>query len=90
MVAWFMANWITVLEFIGAFLGVIGAFLNARRDRRGFIAWIFANSALIVCDLRVGLYWQAMLMFSYTFLCFYGLWQWKKAPVPALAEEPVP
>lgn len=87
---WVAAHWITVLEFIGALLGITGAFLNARRDHRGFIAWMFANSALMVCDLYAGLYWQAALMFCYTALCFYGLWQWKKVSVPAMAEESAP
>lgn len=90
MAAWFAAHWITVLEFFGAFLGITGAFFNARRDSRGFIAWMFANTALMVCDLHAGLYWQAALMFSYTFLCFYGLWQWRKASVTPMAEEPTP
>lgn len=90
MAAWFAAHWITILEFSGALLGITGAFLNARRDHRGFIAWMFANSALMVCDLNAGLYWQAALMFCYTVLCFYGLWRWRKAPVSVVAEESAP
>lgn len=88
MTAWFAAHWIAVLEFSGAVLGITVALLNARHDRRGFLAWIFANSALMICDLNAGLYWQAALMFCYTVLCFYGFWRWRKIPVPALAGEP--
>ena len=90
MTIWFAAHWITVLECSGAVLGIAGALLNARRDRRGFLAWIFANSALMVCDLNAGLYWQAALMFCYTILCFYGIWRWGKTSLPAMAEEAAP
>ncbi len=59
-------------------LSIIGVVLNVRKDRRGFIFWIIANSGWMVIDFVYELYAQAFLFLVYLILALWGWVSWKK------------
>lgn len=58
-------------------VALIGAYLNIRKDRRGFICWIFSNGAWSAVDYHHGLYAQSALFAVYFCLACYGLYEWR-------------
>ena len=64
--------------WILAAISLIGVVLNIRKDRRGFICWIFSNGAWSAVDYYHGLYAQSALFAVYFLLAVWGLIEWGK------------
>lgn len=67
----FISAWIFVI------IALIGTFLNANQDKRGFYFWIVSNIAFMVIELDAASFATAFLFFVYTSLSVYGLIKWK-------------
>ncbi|MDO8684845.1 MAG: nicotinamide mononucleotide transporter [Armatimonadota bacterium] len=66
------------MTWLLAVVSLIGVVLNVRKDRRGFICWIFTNVAWCAYDFSIGAYAQSVLFAVYAVLAVYGLKAWKK------------
>jgi len=62
-------------------LSIVGVVLNIRKDRRGFVIWMFTNISWAVIDFRHGLYAQTVLFIVYFFLALWGWITWMKQDV---------
>lgn len=58
--------------------GVVGQFLVARLDVRGFYCWIVSNALLIWISVSVGNYGMVVLYAFYTLTCVYSIYEWRK------------
>jgi hypothetical protein len=65
------------LSWLISALALFGAYLNARKDRRCFIVWLFTNGWWIGYDLWIGAEAQAALFTAYFGLSFYGWRTWR-------------
>jgi nicotinamide riboside transporter PnuC len=66
---------ITTLALIGS---VVGAWLVARHDIRGYFIWIFANILWVADSLGRGDIQQTILWLYYIFTCFIGIYSWRR------------
>lgn len=64
------------LQLTGWLLTVTGQVLVTARQRAGFAVWMFANIALIVLNLRVGLHWSALMFATNLLCCVWSFWRW--------------
>ena len=68
---------IEIMNSIATISGLIGALLNARKKKAGFIFWIFANIWMIALNCHLKYYSLCFLFVAYTALAIYGLYYWK-------------
>lgn len=59
------------------FISIIGAILNVKKRRSGFIAYTVANIGWVIVDVYYGVYAQATLFVVFTGLSVWGLIEWK-------------
>ncbi len=65
-----LTNWIMVA------LALYGTWLNAKRNRTGFIYWIITNLWFSGFNAYIGNYPIATLFFTYLILAVYGYRKW--------------
>jgi nicotinamide mononucleotide transporter PnuC len=68
---------IEVMNSLATISGLIGALLNARKKKAGFIFWIISNLWMIVLNFHLKYYSLCFLFIIYTVLAIYGLYYWK-------------
>ncbi len=59
---------------------ILGAVLNVKKRRSGFIAYTVANVGWVAVDIYYGVYAQAALFIVFTGLSVWGLITWKDKP----------
>ena len=59
-------------------LTILGAILNIRKNKWGFIAWIVSNVGWVYLNLTIGLYEQIPVWVVLTVLSIIGFTQWSK------------
>jgi hypothetical protein len=74
--AWFTLN--TLLQVLGAVLGLGGQYLINERNALGFVMWLGANAALAWLQLRMRLFILTALHVTYFALCVHGLLNWSR------------
>lgn len=67
-----------MIEWVFASLSILGAILNAYKNKWGFIIWIVANSGWIVVDYYIGLWEQIPIWVVYNIICVVGFIKWHK------------
>jgi nicotinamide riboside transporter PnuC len=67
-----------ILGYISVVFAVTGTILNAYKKRIGFYFWLLSNGYFVFFNFKSEIYFQAILFLIYTFLCFIGLYQWRK------------
>jgi nicotinamide riboside transporter PnuC len=66
-----------ILEWIATILGLIGAFLVARKNRWGFMSWIIGNTLWIYFSFH-NCHWGMLTQFCiFLILAVYGWVNWK-------------
>lgn len=82
---------LSLLEWSGAFLGLIGAALlalNTRISGYGFVAFLASNICWISFALLSGTYGLLTMQLGFTVTSALGVYRWLyKPPCPALATE---
>jgi len=68
-----------ILTYIMTAVALAGSILNARKLRIGFVFWIVSNSYLIVRNLFIGEYAQAILFVVNTAIAVYGFIKWTRS-----------
>ena len=58
-------------------VALIGAYLNAKGDKRGFYFWIVSNSYLSCYNAYLGEYAQACLFLAYLYITAKVLVEWE-------------
>ena len=67
-----------VFEWSGSLLGLLGALLlatNSRVSRYGWVAFLFANVAMIAFALMIGAHGLLLQQAGFTFTSFLGLYR---------------
>jgi nicotinamide riboside transporter PnuC len=67
-----------VFGWIGSLLGVIGALLNARRNRIGFMFYIAANVILVAVGYYKNELYNVVLFAVFLAIACYGYVEWGK------------
>lgn len=68
----------TALGWIAAILGLLGAFLNAKQLKIGFIVWIICNIIQIFLAYQSKQFYNILLFLAYTGMCIWGYFHWSK------------
>tara|TARA_B100001105_G_scaffold12875_1_gene9435 strand:+ start:5133 stop:5414 length:282 start_codon:yes stop_codon:yes gene_type:complete len=71
---WLSLN--TLLQFLGAVLGLGGQYLINEHNPLGFVMWLGANASLLWLQLRMRLFILVLLHAAYFALCVQGLLNW--------------
>jgi len=74
-------DWGYMIEYIPWFftaLSIIGAILNAKGKKSGFVVWIVSNVGWIGWNWYIGQLAQSSLFVVYTITSAYGLYKWSK------------
>ncbi len=71
---WFNLN--TLLQVLGALLGLGGQYLINQHNPMGFVLWLGANAVLVWLQFRVRLFILVLLHVAYFALCVQGLFNW--------------
>jgi nicotinamide riboside transporter PnuC len=66
------------LGWILTILMIIGAILNTRKIRNGFIFWIVSNFGWVLYNIYTKTYEQIPAWVTLTILSSYGYWHWGK------------
>lgn len=74
--SWFSLN--TLLQFMGAVLGLGGQYLINEHNSLGFVMWLGANASLLWLQLRMRLFVLVLLHAAYFALCVHGLLTWSR------------
>ena len=69
--------WFHIITWSLTFLSLLGAFLNARMDIRGFYIWIISNVGWIIINIYKEIYAGAALFIVYTAISAYGIYSWR-------------
>ena len=91
-----------MLEYPAAFLALLGAWLNARRNRWGFVLWLASNLCWLGFAIPRG-YWGLTGQYAaFSVIWAYGFWTWgrrdnsqncsvcnKPTSIAHLAAEPI-
>jgi nicotinamide riboside transporter PnuC len=67
---------IEMLTYILSAVSIIGAFLNARKNRWGFVVWICGNFGWIVVDVIYEMYAQILVWIIFSITSIYGFRKW--------------
>jgi nicotinamide riboside transporter PnuC len=65
-----------LINWVIAAISIIGAILNIKKNKWGFILWIIGNIGWIVIDIIYGLYEQIPIWILFTFTSVYGFKKW--------------
>ena len=66
------------MEYLAMFLGVLGAWLVARKNRWGFMSWIFSNFLWITFAI-INSHWGLLTqMIIFLILAIYGWYNWRE------------
>jgi hypothetical protein len=74
--SWFSLN--TLLQVLGAVLGLGGQYLVNEHNSLGFVMWLGANASLLWLQLRMRLFILVLLHAAYFALCVHGLLNWSR------------
>lgn len=74
--SWFSLN--TLLQVLGAALGLGGQYLINEHNPLGFVMWLGANASLLWLQLRTRLFILVLLHAAYFALCVHGLLNWSR------------
>lgn len=66
------------LSWVFTGLAIIGTFLNAKRNRNGFICWMLSDAYLMGLNMEIEQYAQSFLFFIFLLLACYGYYEWKQ------------
>lgn len=66
------------MSWLISIIALIGTFLNANRNKYGFVIWLITNIYWTIADFNAGLYAQSALFLAYTLLAVKGLITWTK------------
>lgn len=69
---------VSLCDFIGALLGITGAFFVIAKRRVGFLIWVCSNVFLITAFVLKDLYWTVVLFSVYTVANTIGFIAWSK------------
>jgi len=69
---------IGLIPWIFTLLSIIGAVLNARGKKSGFVVWIISNIGWVSWNIYIKEYAQCLLFLVYTGTSSYGLYKWSK------------
>lgn len=67
------------LEIISAIIGVIGAVLNIKKMKSGFIVWIIGNILWIIYGLTTKQYFFMSQYIIFALISFLGFSEWHKS-----------
>lgn len=77
IVLWWCQPW-NLLSGIMSIIALIGTFMNAERNKIGFIFWLVSNLYMAVRFFIIAEYAQAILFLIYFILAIKGLFVWTK------------
>lgn len=66
-----------LLEYTCVILSLTGNYFVVKKNRIGFIIWIFANIGWGTISIYHGLYGQCFLWLAYTVLAVWGFISWR-------------
>lgn len=67
------------MTWVLAALAIVGAYLNARKLRSGFLFWIASNVGWVfLVDLPGKQYARVLLLAVFTSMSAYGWWNWRE------------
>ena len=69
---------VSLCDFIGAMLGITGAFFVIAKRRIGFLIWVCSNVFLITAFVLKDLPWTVVLFSVYTIINVIGFIAWSK------------
>jgi len=67
-----------MIEWVLAGMSILGAILNTKMNRNGFLLWIVANIGWIIINVKIGLYAQIPMWVVMTVIAVYGYNSWSK------------
>lgn len=67
-----------MFAWIISIASILGAILNARGKRIGWVIWLITNLSWSIYCLVKGFYAQIPMWLFYAAVCVYGLWNWKR------------
>jgi nicotinamide riboside transporter PnuC len=70
--AWMASSWIM------SAVALSGTFMNAERNKWGFVFWLVSNLYMTIRFFVIGEYAQSTLFFIYFILAIRGLFSWTK------------
>lgn len=71
--------------------GILGQVLIIRKNIAGFVVWIISNVALVWGSFEKGYVGMGFLYIFYTFMCFYGIKEWRtKKEIIPVGSQPLP
>lgn len=62
-------------------ISIIGAILNARKNKWGFIVWIIGNVGWIIADIHYGMFEQIPVWIVFSAISAYGFYLWSREGV---------
>lgn len=69
--------------------GILGQVLIIRKNIGGFVVWIISNVALVWGSFEKGYIGMGFLYIFYTFMCFYGIKEWRtKKEITPIGSQP--
>jgi nicotinamide riboside transporter PnuC len=68
----------TILSWVMSAIALAGTFMNAERNKWGFVFWLVSNLYMTVRFFVIGEYAQSTLFFVYFILAIRGLFSWTK------------
>lgn len=77
VILWWCEPW-NLLSGIMSIIALIGTFMNAERNKIGFIFWLVSNLYMAVRFFIIAEYAQAILFLIYFILAIKGLFVWTK------------
>lgn len=77
IVLWWCQPW-NLLSGIMSIIALIGTFMNAERNKIGFIFWLVSDLYMAVRFFIIAEYAQAILFLIYFILAIKGLFVWTK------------
>ena len=60
-------------------LSLVGVWLNIKKKVSGFYIWLIGDIGWVYIDFKEGLTSQAVLFIVYSFLCIYGIYEWRQS-----------
>ena len=71
-----------ILGWIVTSLSLLGAYLNLKHNKYGFVLWVVSDFFWSAYDLGIGEYSQAFLFFLYAVFAAWGFMAWHKVNAP--------
>ena len=74
---WWMDPW-NYLSGVMSVIALAGTFMNAERNKWGFVFWIVSNTYMCITLFIMGSYPESLLFFAYFILAIRGIFAWTK------------